>query len=37
MAKKVLKSYKTMSKTCDTRSRNKLPKKLPYPFGVILL
>ena len=21
---------------CDTRSRNKLRKKLPYPFGVIL-
>ena len=26
----------TQNPKCDTRSRNKLPKKLPYPFGVIL-
>ena len=26
----------TLMEKCDTKSRNKLPKKLPYPFGVIL-
>ena len=29
-------SSSTRNPKCDTRSRNKLPKKLPYPFGVIL-